>query len=159
MADAEALLDWRNDPVTRAMSGGSDVISRVQHMAWLGRRLADPDSLLLIGERGGAACGMVRFDRGASGAAEVSINVAPGSRSQGLGFELLRLGCDECIARGFAHSLTARIRPANRASLRIFQRAGFRLRDLSDPEMLVLRREPATPAAPRSGAPHVDSNA
>jgi len=155
MADAERLLAWRNDPVTRAMSGGGEIVGMDEHLAWLGRRLVDAQTLLLIGELEGSARGMVRFDRAASGAAEVSINVAPEARSQGLGFELLRVGCEACLARGFASCLTARIRPANRASLSIFEKAGFRVSDAADPAMLILTRDPV-PAAPQSGAPHVD---
>lgn len=122
--DALDILDWRNDPESRAMSGGGAPIPRAAHLDWYGRALADPGRAIFIGEDEGGKAGMVRFDR-AAGAWTVSIAVAPERRGRGLGRALLRAGLDEMAGRG-AIAFVARIRADNAGSLRLFSGAGFR---------------------------------
>ena len=60
-ADADALLRWRNDPVTRAASRDTGEVGAEQHRAWLAATLADPGRhlLLAVGRAGAtsAPCG------------------------------------------------------------------------------------------------------
>lgn len=137
-SDRDVLRDWRNDPDTRSASLTEDPVSAADHASWFERALADPDRILLIGEigdgspTGDARVGMVRFDR-ADDHAEVSINLSPRFRGLGLGRELLRTAIDSYLASGGAPVITATIRVGNRASLRLFEGAGFS-RVLSDGE-------------------------
>lgn len=117
-ADALDLLAWRNDPVTRAMSRGSNVVGEAAHLAWFRKILDDPGVTLLIGEVDDGKVGMVRFDRGTE--TEVSINVNPAFRGAGYSYPLLvqalALIDDEVFAE---------IKDENLASRRIFEKAGF----------------------------------
>ncbi len=60
--DSEILLAWRNDPATRANFGNTEAITRNKHEAWLRRKLADPNSKLMIAEVGERPVGTVRAE-------------------------------------------------------------------------------------------------
>ncbi len=53
--DEERLLAWRNDPATRESAFTPGVVDPDTHRRWFRARLADPDSVIFIGERGGEA--------------------------------------------------------------------------------------------------------
>src|SRR5918998_1507840 len=84
-ADARMLLEWRNDPATRAASFGSDPVAWEDHVAWLGLKLADENVRLWIADGVGA----VRAERQPGGVGEVHITVAPEARGQGHAAPLL----------------------------------------------------------------------
>lgn len=127
--DAVALLEWRNDPVTRAMSLNRDPVPLAQHLAWYRAALADPRRIILVAEEGGVPVGMCRFDVDEDAGAEVSINLAPEQRGRGRGRAVLDAGLRAlAAARPDVRSVIAVIRPENVASVRLFTAAGFRLR-------------------------------
>ena len=120
-ADALDVLAWRNDPLTRAMSRDQQAVEEGAHLAWFARALTDPSRTLLIGEMGGGKVGMVRIDHGAE--TEVSINLNPAFRGQGLSHPLLM------AALAGKTDVWAEVREENAASIRLFERAGFELRE------------------------------
>jgi RimJ/RimL family protein N-acetyltransferase len=125
--DADMLLGWANDPTTRASGFHPAPIDRVTHERWLATRLTSPRSRLYIGLDDDRPVGQVRLEAGPDGRVEVGISVAPEARGRGVGRDLLRAG----LAAGTADPdlevdvFTARIRPANDASIALFARAGF----------------------------------
>jgi RimJ/RimL family protein N-acetyltransferase len=125
--DAELLLAWANDPLTRAAGFHPRPIEPEEHRAWLAERLASSSSRLLIGLADGQPFGQIRLERAEDGVAEVSIAIAPEARGRGLGRQLLDTGLAAALAdRSFAVSaFVARIRPGNVASIRLFGGAGF----------------------------------
>lgn len=120
-ADALDVLAWRNDPLTRAMSRSHEEIGEAAHRAWFAKVLADPKVTLLIGEVGAEKLGMVRFDHHEP--TEVSINVNPAHRGRGHGYALL----SQALAQ-VEGDIVAEVQDDNRASRRLFERAGFALR-------------------------------
>jgi UDP-2,4-diacetamido-2,4,6-trideoxy-beta-L-altropyranose hydrolase len=123
-ADSSSLFEWRNHDDVRGMSWNQSLIERPAHDAWVTRVLADPDRLLLIGEVGGAAVGVVRFDiTGAQ--AEVSIYRVPGSRP-GLGTSLL-IAAERWLRRRRPDvtAVVAGVRAGNERSSRLFESAGY----------------------------------
>ena len=62
MDDAELILKWRNDEMTRRNSFSSDVISMDNHVKWLERKFSDNKCLMYILEDDGAAVGHIRLD-------------------------------------------------------------------------------------------------
>ena len=128
--DADLLLAWANDPVTRAASFHTEVIDRTGHLRWLAERLASPRTRLYIGELDGVPVGQVRFELGTDGTAGGGISVAPAMRGRGLGRALLQAGLTAVWADpAFAGvPLVARVRVDNERSLRLFEGVGFRRR-------------------------------
>ena len=59
LADADRLLAWRNDPLTRAMSINQNEVKFADHIAWLKRRLAAGNPPWIY-EVAGIAVGTVR---------------------------------------------------------------------------------------------------
>jgi RimJ/RimL family protein N-acetyltransferase len=127
MADAELLLRWANDPVTRAAGFRPEPIALSEHLAWLERRLASPGCRVYIGLRDGVPVGQTRLDRGESGATEVSIAVAPEARGRGVGRGLLAatMAAGRADAGLGVVTFSARVRPDNAASVALFRGAGF----------------------------------
>jgi RimJ/RimL family protein N-acetyltransferase len=125
-ADEALLLAWANDPVTRAASRIHDQISAADHHAWLERRLDAPDEARIwIGEVMSAPIGVVRFERRAADAVEVSITVAPDARGRGLAGQLLQAGVTKAREAFGPVTILAEILAGNDASVRLFSGAGF----------------------------------
>ncbi len=132
--DSSLLLEWRNDPKTREMSLDQGVVSLQAHSHWFARKLASSSCQILIAEYKDQAIGMLRFDIADSGVeAEVSINLAPAFRGQGLSKTLLVGGIDWFLeANVDVDMLLSTMRVENRASMKIFEYAGFVLTDVWD---------------------------
>jgi RimJ/RimL family protein N-acetyltransferase len=125
-ADEGLLLEWANDPMTRAASRAHEPIAPVDHHRWLERRLASPhEARLWIGEVDGRPMGVVRFERRAPSDIEVSITVAPIARGRGLARPLLDAGIAAAHAAFGRVRILADILPGNDASVALFTGAGF----------------------------------
>lgn len=124
--DCELLFGWANDPLTRSMSLRTRPIAWQEHAEWYDRVTGDPATLLLVGEAWEAGawvpCGQARVDPDGI----VSLAVAPRLRGRGLAVPLLRAALLEARARVPGRPLLAYIKPENKASQRVFERAGFR---------------------------------
>jgi RimJ/RimL family protein N-acetyltransferase len=123
--DARRLLDWANDPATRAASFDREPISWSTHVAWLASVLGDAARRLWIAEEAGTPVGQVRVDRLAGGVGEVSIALAPGARGRGLGRDVLRLGVAAAADQLGIRRVRAVVLASNVPSLRLFEGAGF----------------------------------
>ncbi|HSW42414.1 MAG TPA: GNAT family N-acetyltransferase [Patescibacteria group bacterium] len=145
-ADAGRLLEWANDPATRAASFGREPIEWAAHVRWLGAVLADPDRRLWIAEEAGTAVGQVRVDRTPDGVGVVSLGLGPAARGRGLGRALLGLGLAAAVRELGISRARAVVRSGNLASRRLFEGAGFTgvvTPDLAPahPDGLVLERD------------------
>ncbi|WP_134727940.1 MULTISPECIES: GNAT family N-acetyltransferase [Amycolatopsis] len=124
-ADAELLLAWRNDPVTRRASRSGDVIDLDRHLRWLRGVLTASDRILLVLEESGKPVGTVRFDDEGGREWEVSITLAPESRGRGLARPVLDAGERTLAARTDAAAVLAAVHVENAASAALFERAGY----------------------------------
>ncbi len=126
--DGPVLLTWRNDADARAASASTDAVSPEAHAAWLEGSLDNPRRSLLIAELDDEPVGMVRFDALEAPATWlVSINLAPAARGRGLAALILQAGWDWLEATGPVDVVLAKIRVMNTASIRAFERAGYRV--------------------------------
>jgi len=126
--DAAALFGWRNDDSVRRFARRPEPITAADHLAWLHGVLADPNRVLLIGERRGRPAGVVRFDI-TDNAAEVSIYRVPGVPGAGVGLRLLH-AAERWLAARKPHvaSLVAEVLGDNAPSHRLFRAAGYQRR-------------------------------
>lgn len=130
IADAQLYFDWANDPDTRRQSFSSNPISLETHTAWFTRKLADPDTLLLIfSNEAGQPVGQVRFERkpvaDMPDEIVISVSVDSNQRGKGIAAQIIREGCVVCHERWGAVTIHAYIKPENQASVRTFERASF----------------------------------
>jgi RimJ/RimL family protein N-acetyltransferase len=128
-ADADLLLDWANDPTTRAAGFHPEPIDQSTHELWLSARLASPTSRLYVGLEDERPIGQVRLEVGTGGRTEVGISIASEARGRGLGGALLRaaLAAGRSDRALGVDTFTARIRPENVASISLFSEVGFLL--------------------------------
>lgn len=124
--DSGALLAWRNDPDTRAASRTTEPTSLDEHERWLVDVLANDARYLLVAELGGTPVGQVRFDPLADESWEISVGLATEHRGSGLGAALIEAGTAWLWENSGAVRVAAEIRERNDASLRAFERAGYR---------------------------------
>ncbi|RZJ01614.1 MAG: N-acetyltransferase [Brevundimonas sp.] len=124
--DAGRLLDWRNDPGTRAMYGDTAPVDFASHTAWLENKLEDVNSRLFIAEAGDEAVGYIRFDSRGFTECEISISTAPSHRGRGLALPILREGCVTARRLWPTRAISARVKTANEGSHRLFRAGGFK---------------------------------
>ena len=134
--DARDVWTWRNDAAARSASRQTDPVLWPTHEAWFSRALADATRTLLIGvdRETCEKVGLVRFDLLESGQRLVGVNVAPERRGRGYGALLLAKALERQSG-----ALVAEVRPENRASVRLFEKLGFRRQSEVD-GFLVLER-------------------
>lgn len=125
--DEGLLLDWANDPVTRASAFNTATISPDNHHAWLQSRLADPGThrLFVVLRAPDVPIGQIRFDRKGTGEWEISYALGPTHRGRGLGAAMIEAGMEALHRAVGPVPLVARVKPENLASLRTFERLGF----------------------------------
>ncbi len=112
MDDADLLLEWRNDPVTRANSKTTNAVQRDAHISWLTARLQRDQPNLYVAEDD-EPVGTIRIDGD-----EVSYTVAPEHRGKGYATTML------IWARERFGVLRAEIKLENIASIRAAAKAG-----------------------------------
>lgn len=134
LEDAQLLLDWRNDDVTRANSHNTGIVTMDDHLLWLARVLADSTRQLFIATSSGEPVGSVRADH-YEGTCELSWTVAPSARGTGVGKQMVAQ-----LASTIHGPLTAKVKPDNKASARIAEYAGMRLMGEND-GILLFRRD------------------
>jgi UDP-2,4-diacetamido-2,4,6-trideoxy-beta-L-altropyranose hydrolase len=123
--DADLIREWRNDEDAVRFSVTGRPVSPGEHALWFAGQVDDPARLFWIAEQRGNPVGEVRVDlSGREGT--VSIAVAPEWRGCGIGTSILRVLLSEIVRHPEVSTLTALARQDNTASVRAFERAGFR---------------------------------
>jgi RimJ/RimL family protein N-acetyltransferase len=119
MEDAELLLRWRNDPVTRQNSNNTNEVQSHDHKSWLEKSFLNPDRKIFIA-MSDSPVGAVRLDYNGD-ACELHWMISPEHRNRGFGKQMVELAVQ--IAK--ANILHAQIKPANFASMKIALANGF----------------------------------
>ncbi|WP_054308988.1 GNAT family N-acetyltransferase [Mesorhizobium sp. 1M-11] len=119
--DAQLLLDWRNEPLTRAMSVNTEPVGWEIHLKWLSARLARSEPGLYICENDGSLCGMVRIDDD-----EISYIVDVNFRGKGLATKML------VLARHHFGPKRAKVKRGNEASAKAATAAGHTVEYIKD---------------------------
>lgn len=121
LRDADLLLEWRNDPATRAASHSNAAVASDEHLAWLRDALATAERKLYVAEENGAPVGTVRADL-ANGVWHLSWTVAPQARGRGVAKRMVAL-----LASRISGPIRAEVKAGNVASARIAEHAGMTL--------------------------------
>jgi UDP-2,4-diacetamido-2,4,6-trideoxy-beta-L-altropyranose hydrolase len=122
-ADAAAMLAWQSAPGARAYARNPAAPKPGEHERWLNAKLADPDCTFNIVLHGDEPAGLLRFDRlPVRDASEISILIAAERQALGIGGCALVLG-KRLLAK---ERIVAAIQAENRASIRMFEAAGYR---------------------------------
>ena len=131
VSDSSTLLEWRNDPETRANSIQQGFIDPDTHRRWLNGVLTSNDNLLLMAEVEGRLVGSLRLDKldneweGHAGPGRlISYVVAPEMRKRGYGRAIIQ---EAITSYGQSYGLLAVAKTCNSASHKIMEDCGFRI--------------------------------
>jgi UDP-2,4-diacetamido-2,4,6-trideoxy-beta-L-altropyranose hydrolase len=124
--DEALLLEWANDPVTRANAFAPERIAAETHAAWFRARLGQPDNCLIyiIETDARVPVGQARFDR-KDGEWEIDYSLAPQFRGRGLGGPLLAAAMRALSSELADGVLVGRVKSGNAPSQRVFEALGF----------------------------------
>lgn len=123
--DVDLVREWRNDEDAVRFSVNGRRVSPDEHARWFADQMRNSERLFWIAEEHGDPVGQVRVDvRDREGT--VSIVVAPGQRGRGMGTSILRALLSEMAHHPEVDTLIALAHQDNAASLRAFERSGFR---------------------------------
>jgi RimJ/RimL family protein N-acetyltransferase len=129
--DSEAVFAWRNHPDTRRFIFQPDPIAWEVHDRWFRESLENSNRYVLIGERDGEPVGVLRYDVDPASepvTAVVSVYRVPGTDSPGVGTALLEVGTRWLQTHvPQVQRIEAAILPGNIASVKAFEKAGYRL--------------------------------
>lgn len=127
--DSVQMHLWRNHPEVRKHALDAREITFEEHSDWFDRVLSDSSRQLLLALNLNQAIGVLRFDcQGTE--AEVSIYLDPAQLHRGLGLKVLLAG-ERWLIKHLPQIKTIRavIKTENAASIRCFEKAGYRFRN------------------------------
>ena len=131
LTDSVDILCWRNNINTRMMSKNNNIINQNEHNKWFNLALDDPNCFIYIGIKNNVKLGIVKFDCNFNNmSTEVSINLNPKVRGQGISSDLLHLSIKNISYLKF-NLYKATIKTSNNLSKKIFVKCGFKF-DYSD---------------------------
>jgi len=132
LADADVLLNWRNNPSVREFSLQSEVIAMDEHLNWLLGRLErvhfEPFFLFVEDHK---MIGMSRLDivSEQTNKFEISILVDPDQYGKGVGTRILNMTCESFFSLHPNKTIVAKVQVHNFVSQKLFTNAGFELRN------------------------------
>lgn len=124
--DINDLFSWRNHPDVRKNSFNTNPILWEEHEKWFKKKLAESDTAIYTVCCRDKKIGSIRFeDKGE--AVKVNIMLNPDFLGKGFGSKIIRLGTEKFIKeRQPDKSIHAEIKKDNVASIRAFQKAGYK---------------------------------
>ncbi|MCF0061292.1 UDP-2,4-diacetamido-2,4,6-trideoxy-beta-L-altropyranose hydrolase [Dyadobacter chenwenxiniae] len=125
--DAELTFQWASDERVRRYSLNKSTIQFADHVAWLSRKLTDPNCIFYIAVFYGKPVGSIRFDLNGEDAV-ISYLLDPDYHGRGLGTVMLKKGIlSICKAAGHITTrLSGIVMPDNISSCKTFERFGFK---------------------------------
>ncbi len=135
--DARFLFELRNEKAVREASLTTAPVLWDAHQMWFANCITSPMRFLYVLEEEGLSVGQVRFDvTSSTDQAEVSISISERFRGRGYGRQALLCAHGEFFAECPAiKQIHAQVKHGNQASLKMFEFAGYKLADASDPSV------------------------
>jgi UDP-2,4-diacetamido-2,4,6-trideoxy-beta-L-altropyranose hydrolase len=128
LADAEDLFNLANEDTVRLNSFSQGKIEWAAHTRWLDEKLSNSDCLFLVVECSDGFAGQVRFDvTPLEGEAVINISLCRGIRGLSLSSFIINRSIEELLkVRRDVRLVKAYVKNGNIASVKAFERAGFR---------------------------------
>lgn len=121
--DIGQIYEWRNHPSIRNWCFVTKEIDFGEHTKYWHSRLKEKGRFSFMVTCDGKNVGLIRLDKG-RGSYEVDILISPESQGRGLGSSALQKTKE--IAKNFGiRKLSAKIKPDNVASKKVFEKNGF----------------------------------
>ena len=125
LGDAQRIWEIRNEPASRAVAASQEVIPLTQHIDWFNNKyFKQRGNFYFVGEVDGNVIGYCRFDLEGDHYLN-SIAVASSMHGKGVGTILLGQAIEQ-LKTGADKPIHAEIRKHNLASVKIFEKNGFK---------------------------------
>ena len=124
--DIRDLFAWRNHPDVRGYFFNPNPISWKEHKGWFAKKSKDPDTTMYLIYCEGEKIGIVRYEDKADAIA-VSVMLNPIFLGKGFGSKIIALGTQKFVKQKRPDKpIIAEIKRGNIASIKAFQKAGFK---------------------------------
>ncbi len=124
--DINDIFEWRNHLEIRKNFFDAKPVSWDKHKQWFKRKIKEPNTTIYIAYCAEEKIGSIRFDC-EDKVIKVSIMLNPSFLGRGLGSKLIRIGTERFLTvEKTDRPLIAEIKKDNIASIKAFQKAGFR---------------------------------
>ncbi len=124
--DINDLFKWRNHPDIRRNSFNTKPITWTEHENWFKKKSIDPNVKIYIAYYGINKIGSIRFEVKGD-VIKINVMLNPDCLGKGFGAETIRLGTKKYISdKRPEKPLIAEIKPDNTASIKAFQKTGFK---------------------------------
>ena len=124
--DCEQLWQWANEAETRQYSFQPAAISWESHVDWFQARLRDANCYFWIAlDKQDQPIGQVRFDALSIDETQISLSIDRTHRHQGFGKTILNVAIHKIFRETAFRSISAWIKPDNRASISVFESVQF----------------------------------
>ena len=126
--DCEILFHWRNLPEIIELGSSQKSVQWNEHEAWFNSALKSPKCIIYIITFKKEPIGQLRFDREDQQRADISIYIVSQFIGKGLGRVAIREACKKLFnEKGSIREINALIREENIASIKAFERVGFKV--------------------------------
>ena len=126
ITDINDIFEWRNHPDIRKNFFDSEVITWNDHEKWFNKKLKDQDTTIYVAYHIENKIGSIRFEANES-VIKTSVMLNPLFLGKGLGLQVIKMGIEKFIKeKKPSKSLIAEIKKNNVASIKTFQKAGFK---------------------------------
>jgi RimJ/RimL family protein N-acetyltransferase len=126
IADINDIFEWRNHPDIRKNFFNQKLLSWDEHEKWFTAKLKDPDTAAYMAYYKKEKIGTIRFEANES-VIKTSVMLNPLFLGKGLGLQVIKMGIEKFIKEEKpSKSLIAEVKKNNVASIKTFQKAGFK---------------------------------
>lgn len=125
LSDVDLYYEWANDPVVRSNSFNTAHIPYEDHVNWFNKVLKRDDIVLFVLMEDDKAVGQIRISI-TDAVAEISYSISSEFRGKGYGGKIVSLLIERIKDEmPDIKTVSARVKPDNAASLKVFEREGF----------------------------------
>jgi RimJ/RimL family protein N-acetyltransferase len=126
ITDINDIFEWRNHPDIRRNFFNQELLSWEEHEKWFTTKLKDSNATVYMAYYREKKVGTIRFESKES-VIKTSVMLNPDFLGKGLGSKVIKLGVERFIMeKNHDMQIIAEIKSENKASIKAFQKAGFK---------------------------------
>lgn len=131
LADIDMYYNWANDPVVRSNSFNTEQIPYEDHVIWFNEAIKRDDVALFVLMDDDMPVGQIRINI-SDAVAEISYSIASEFRGKGYGGKIVSLLIERIREEmPKIKTVSARVKPDNLASMKVFEKIGFKRREMA----------------------------
>ncbi len=137
LSDAKFLFELRNLDSNRMQFRNPDKVAWESHLPWIEKFLSNHRNRMYVFSLKSEKIGMFRVDE----SGDVSVSLMDEFKGRGFGSEIIRQGSDQYLHDFPEALLVAEIKVENAASVKAFEKAGYKLVERKNTDYILLNYE------------------